>query len=103
MGAFGGILIFTIGVAGGVSASVGVAIVIKRIMAPIRKENRHLRDSAWMDRIEFESRRAFHNGYMRGYRKGRDNPLSDVERLAATLEEHKVDFRTGPARKRGDI
>jgi len=102
MGVFGGILVFTIGLAGGVSASVGAAIAIKKITAPIRKENRHLRDSAWNDRLEFETRRAFHSGYVRGYRKGRDNPLSDVERLAATLEERNIDFRTVPAKKRGD-
>ena len=103
MGAIGGILIFTLVLAGGVSVSVGAAVAYKRATAPIRRENQHLRNSAWNDRVEFESRRAFHNGYVRGYRKGRDNPLSDVERLAATLEERNIDFRTVPSKKRGDV
>jgi len=102
MSAIGGIIIFVLGIGAGLGAAVGIVILVKRLTEPLRRANKHLETSAWNDRLEFESRKAFHAGYVRGYRKGRDNPLSDVERLAATLEEHNIDFRTGSTRKRRD-
>ena len=102
MGVIGGILIFVIGLAAGLAAAAGIAILMQRVMYKLKRENKHLKESAWRDRLEFETSKAYRVGYHRGYLKGRDDPLSDVERFAATLKKHNVDFRTGPARKRSE-
>lgn len=96
-----GILIFVIGLAAGLAAAAGIAILIQRVMAQLKRENKHLKESAWRDRLEFETSKAYRVGFNRGYQKGRADPLNDVERFAATLKEHNIDFRTGPAKKRG--
>lgn len=96
MGVIGGIIIFVLGVAAGLGAAAGVLILVKRAMSELRKKNRHLEMSAWRDRLEFETDKAYRTGYSRGYRKGRASPMSDVERLAATIEEKRMDFR-GPS------
>lgn len=102
MGVIGGILIFVFGLGAGLAAAAGIAILIQRVMAQLKKENRHLKESAWKDRLEYETNRAYRVGYHRGYLKGRDDPMSDVERLASTIKKHNIDFRTGPAKKRGE-
>ena len=98
MGVIGGIIIFVLGVAAGLGAAAGVLILVKRAMSELRKKNRHLEMSAWRDRLEFETDKAYRTGYSRGYRKGRASPMSDVERLAATIEEKRMDFRGPPTR-----
>ena len=102
MSVIGGIIVFVLGVAAGLGAATGVLILVKRAMSELRKKNRHLEVSAWRDRLDFETDKAYRAGYSRGYRKGRASPMNDVERLAATLEDHNVDSRTGPARKRSE-
>lgn len=101
MGVIGGIIIFVLGVAAGLGAAAGVLILVKRAMSELRKKNRHLEVSAWRDRLEFETDKAYRTGYSRGYRKGRASPMSDVERLAATIEEKRMDFR-GPSTRRSE-
>lgn len=101
MGVFGGILVFVLGVAAGLAAAAGITILVQRLMSQLKRENKHLKESAWRDRLEYETDKAYRTGYSRGYRKGRANPLSDVERLAATIQEKRMDFR-GPASKGGD-
>lgn len=101
MGVIGGIIIFILGIAAGLGAAAGIYTLIKRALADLRKKNRHLEVSAWRDRLEFETDKAYRAGYSRGYRKGRASPMSDVERLAATIEEKRMDFR-GPVTKRGE-
>ena len=95
MGVIGGILVFAVGLAAGLVAAAGIVILIHRIITPIKRENRRLMDCAWKDRLDYETNRAYRVGYRRGYITGRDDPLNDVERFAATLRKHKVDFRTG--------
>lgn len=102
MSVIGGILVFIFGLAAGLAAAAGIAILIQRITSQIKKENRHLKESAWNDRLEYETHRAYRTGYHRGYQKGRTDPINDVERLASTLKAHNIDFRTGPARKRSE-
>ena len=101
MSVFGGILLFIVGVAAGLAAAAGIAILVQRLMSQLKKENKHLKESAWRDRLEYETDKAYHTGYSRGYRKGRADPLSDVERLAATIQEKRMDFR-GPTSKGGN-
>lgn len=101
MSVFGGILIFAFGMAAGLGLAVGICVLVKRALSDLRRRNRHLEVSAWRDRLEFETDKAFRAGYHRGYRKGRTNPITDVERLAATIQEKRMDFR-GPARRDGN-
>ena len=101
MSVFGGILLFIVGVAAGLAAAAGIAILLQRLMSQLKRENKHLKESAWRDRLEYETDKAYRTGYNRGYRKGRADPLSDVERLAATIQDKRMDFR-GPAPRGGD-
>ena len=101
MSVIGAILIFVIGMAAGLCAAAGIAVLIKRAVTQLRKERDYLRQSAWKDRLEFETDKAYRVGYHRGYRRGRANPLTDVERLADTIREKNMDFR-GPSVRRDD-
>lgn len=101
MSVLGGIIIFVLGIAAGLGAAAGIYVLMRRALADLRKRNRYLEVSAWRDRLEFETDKAYRTGYSRGYRKGRANPMSDVERLAATIEEKRMDFR-GPVSRRGE-
>lgn len=102
MGVIVGILIFVVGLSAGLLAAAGIAILIHRIITPIKQENRRLETCAWEDCLKYQTRKAYQTGYHRGYLKGRDDPMSDVERLASTIKKHNIDFRTGPAKKRGE-
>ena len=102
MGVIGGILVFVVGLTAGLLAAAGIAILIHRIITPIKQENRRLETCAWEDCLKYQTRKAYQTGYHRGYLKGRDDPLTDVERLASTLRKRNVDFRTGPARERSE-
>lgn len=98
MSAIIGILVFVLGLAAGLGAAAGVIVLLKKATAELRRRNRRLETSAWEDRLEFETYKAYRSGYSRGYRRGRANPLSDVERLAETIREKRMDFR-GPVDK----
>lgn len=90
MTVFGGIMLFTAGVAlGGGAVSFNHWCVESRTSQLLR-ENEHLKTSAWKDKLEFETDKA----WRKGYREGRKSPMSDVERLADTLESRHMDFRT---------
>lgn len=89
MSVFGGIVLFTVGLAAGGGAVMFNRWCVDSKTAQLRRENEHLKSSAWKDRLEFETERA----YRKGYKDGRKSPMSDVERLADTLEERNIDFR----------
>lgn len=90
MSVIGGIMLFAAGIAVGGGAVKFNRWCVESQTSQLRKENEHLRTSAWKDRLEYETDRAYRNGY----HEGRKSPMSDVERLADTLEERRIDFRT---------
>lgn len=90
MSVFGGIMLFAAGVALGGGAVKFNRWCVESQTSQLRRENEHLRNSAWQDRLEYETDRA----WRKGYHEGRKSPMSDVERLADTLEERHIDFRT---------
>lgn len=90
MTVFSGVLLFVSGVIVGGAAVAYNYHAVRTATYGLRKENERLKNCAWKDKIESESRRA----YEAGYAKGRKSPMSDVERLASTLESRHVDFRT---------
>lgn len=92
MSVFGGIMLFAAGVATGGGLILYNQFSVANQTSQLRRENEHLKQSAWKDRLEYESDRA----YRKGYNEGRKSPLSDVERLAETLESRHIDFRTVP-------
>lgn len=81
---------FAAGVATGAGAVIFNRWSVESLTCQLRRENEHLKQSAWKDRLEYESERA----YRKGYYAGRKSPMSDVERLADTLERGHIDFRT---------
>lgn len=89
MSVIGGVLLFAGGVLVGGGAVWWNRRAIEREVRPIRKENEHLKTCAWEDRMEFVRDRAWREGY----REGRRNPLSDVERFNDTLEQNNITFR----------
>ena len=90
MSVFGGIVLFAAGIAVGGGAVKFNRWCVESQTSQLRRENEHLRTSVWQDRLEYETDRA----WRKGYREGRKSPMSDVERLADTLEKRKIDFRT---------
>jgi hypothetical protein len=95
MSVFGGIALFALGVAAGGGAIIYNQGTVKRQTAQLRRENEHLKESAWHDRLEFETQKA----YSRGYRDGRMSPANDAEKFAEFVEQNNIDFR-GQRRKR---
>lgn len=95
MSVFGGILLFTLGVAAGGGAVAFNHKCVKDQTSQLRRENEHLKDSAWLDRIEYSK----HKAYARGYRDGRLSPANDAEKFAEFIEENNIDFR-GQRRRR---
>lgn len=90
MSVIGGVLLFVAGTAMGAGAVMYNRRSVEAQTRQLRRENEHLKQSAWRDRLEYESDKAFR----RGYYEGRKSPMSDVERLGDTLESRRVDFRT---------
>lgn len=90
MSVFGGVLLFVSGVVVGGGAVAYNHYCVRRATFGLNKENQRLKDAAWEDAIKYKEDRA----YREGYEKGRRSPLSDVERLADTLEKGHMDFRT---------
>lgn len=97
MSVIGGILLFVAGITVGGSAVAYNHYSVQRVTTSLRKENEHLKESSWRDKMDFETSKA----YGKGYRDGRRNPLTDVERFADTLEEGGFDFKMTRRAKRG--
>lgn len=95
MSVIGGVLLFTAGVAVGGGAVIFNRRCVANETSQLRRENEHLKSSAWKDRLEYETSRA----YRKGYREGQKYPLTDVEKFAETLASRHIDFRYG---KRGE-
>lgn len=98
MTVFGGVLLFVSGVIVGGGAVAYNHYSVRRATSGLRKENERLKDAAWKDAVVYKEDRA----YREGYEKGRRSPLSDVEKLADTMERRGVDFR-GPRTVRKDV
>ena len=90
MRVFGGVVIFVSGVIVGGGAVAYNHLSVNRATHGLYRENERLKTAAWEDAIKYKEDRA----YREGYEKGRRSPLSDVERLADTLEGRHMDFRT---------
>lgn len=88
MSVIGGILLFTAGVAIGGGAVIFNRWSVQRESEQLRRENDHLKDAAWRDRLEYEVDR----GYREGYYDGSRSPLSDVEKFADLLERRRIDY-----------
>ena len=71
---------------------------VRRAVSGLRKENERLKEAAWKDTVLYKEDCAFREGY----EKGRRSPLSDVEKLADTMERRGIDFR-GPKTVRKDV
>lgn len=89
MSTIGGILLFVAGLACGGSAVAYNQYSIKNAIKGLQKENDHLKESSWKDRLDYETNRA----YGKGYHDGRRVPISDVERFAETLDGGNFEFR----------
>lgn len=94
MSVFGGVILFVSGVVVGGGAVAYNHYSVSRATTALHRENTRLKDAAWEDAIKYKEDRA----YREGYEDGRKSPLSDVERLAATIQEKRMDFR-GPSSK----
>ena len=97
MSIIGGILIFVAGVVSGGSLVAYNQYSIHSATSGLRKENERLRESAWTDKLESETSKA----YAKGVKDGRKVPLSDVERFADTLNEGGYEFRMTRRGKHG--
>ena len=80
---------FVTGVATGSGLVIANRMNVKRATTQLRRENEHLRNSAWQDKLEYET----HKAYRQGYREGRLSPANDAERFAEFVEERNIDFR----------
>ena len=89
MSVIGGILLFASGIAVGGGAVMYNRWSVENQTAQLRRENEHLKTSAWEDRIEFARDKA----YRKGFSEGRKSPMSDVERFADTLDSGGYSFR----------
>ena len=96
MSVIGGILLYAVGVATGGGLVIANRINVHRETAQLRRENEHLKSSAWQDRLEYETNKA----YTKGYREGRLSPANDAERFAELVEERNIDFRSQRRRDR---
>jgi len=90
MSVIGGILLFVAGMLTGGGAVIFNRRCVQRETEPLRAENNKL----WNIHNEDEATRRADYAYRKGYSAGRKNPISDVERLADTIERHNIDFRT---------
>ena len=89
MSVFGGILLFAAGIATGSGLVIANRVNVQRETTQLRRENEHLRNSAWQDKLEY----ATHKAYRQGYREGRLSPANDAERFAEFVEDRNIDFR----------
>ena len=96
MSVFGGILLFAAGVATGSGLVIANRVNVQRETAQLRRDNENLRNSAWHDKLEHESSRA----YRQGYHDGRFSPASEAERFAEFVEDRNIDFRGQRRRSR---
>ena len=99
MSVFGGIILFVSGVLVGGGAVAYNHYSVRRAISGLRKENDRLKDAAWKDAVVYKEDRA----YREGYEKGRRSPLSEVEKLADTMERRGVDFRGPRTTVRKDV
>ena len=96
MSVFGGIVLFMAGVATGSGLVIANRVNVQRETAQLRRENERLKNSAWQDKLEYETHKAYRNGY----REGRLSPANDAERFAEFVEDHNIDFRSQRRRNR---
>lgn len=89
MSIFGGILLYAAGVATGSGLLITHRIYVERETAPLRRANKHLEECAWRDRLQFETDKA----YAEGYKDGRKSPASAAEQFADFVEDRNIDFR----------
>jgi len=89
MSVLGGVLLYAAGVVTGAGAVLFNHWSVESRTSQLRKENEHLKTSAWEDRMEYAQDKAFR----KGFNEGRKNPMSDVERFADTLSEGGYEFR----------
>ena len=94
MSVFGGILLFAAGVATGSGLVVANRMNVQRETAQLRRENEHLKNSAWQDLMKYETTKA----YSEGFREGRLSPANDAEKFVDFVERNNIDFR-GPRRR----
>ena len=97
MSVFGGILLFVAGITVGGSAVAYNHYSVQRATSSLHKENDHLKEGAWMDKLEYETSKA----YSKGYKEGQRRPMSDVERFADTLDDGGFEFKMQRRGKRG--
>lgn len=98
MSVFGGILLFAAGIATGSGLVIANRMNVQRETSQLRRENEHLRNSAWQDKLEYEYSKA----YRKGYREGRLSPANEAERFAEFVEDRNIDFRGQRRRNRRD-
>ena len=63
MSVIGGVLLFVAGTAMGAGAVMYNRRSVEAQTRQLRRENEHLKQSAWRDRLEYESDKAFRRGY----------------------------------------
>lgn len=86
MSVFGGIALFSLGVATGSGLVIGHRVAVNRETSQLRRENEHLKTSAWKDRLDFETARA----YNKGFKEGRLSPASDAEKFVQLVEDQRI-------------
>ena len=96
MSVFGGIVLFMAGVATGSGLVIANRVNVQRETAQLRRENEHLKNSAWQDKLEYEYTKA----YRKGYHDGRLSPANEAERFAEFVEDRNIDFRGQKRRSR---
>ena len=96
MSVIGGILLFAAGIATGSGLIIANRVNVQRETTQLRRENEHLRISAWQDKLEY----ATHKAYRQGYREGRLSPANDAERFVEFVEDRNIDFRGQRRRER---
>lgn len=89
MSVFGGVMLFAVGFIAGSGAVILHQTDVRRTSDQLRRENEHLKVCAWKDRLEFESYKAYGDGYYDGSK----NPMTDVERFADFLDRRHIDYR----------
>ena len=95
MSVIGGIALYALGVVTGGGLVIANRLNLRKETTQLRRENEHLKMSAWKDRLLYETDRA----YWDGYKDGRLSPANDAEKFAAFVEDRNIDFR-GQRRRR---
>lgn len=90
MTVFGGILLFTMGVAVGGGAVSYHQGCIRAVEKHAAKEKETLRNEVYNVKFRTECDRAWREGYANGCQ----DPLTDAERLARTFRGRRVDIRS---------